>query len=77
LALTNARSTTTNNPATARLTGRLHPHTSRIVRNINSEVRSIVVATAMPKAAARLSEDRKPSVRPSVRIISAQLTKPM
>ena len=77
LALTNARSTTTKMPATARLTGRLQPQISRIARNIRIEVKSIVVATAMPNAAARLSEERKPMVSPSVRIISVQLTKPI
>ena len=41
------------------------------------EVSSIVVATAMPKAAARLSEERKPIVSASVKIINVQLTKPI
>ena len=77
MALTNARSTTTNKPATARPTGKLQPQTSRIAKNINTDVSSMVSDTAIPKAAARLSDDRKPKVRPSVRIISVQLTKPI
>jgi hypothetical protein len=76
LAATKARSTTTNTPATATLKARLQPHTSRIARNINIEVSNMVVATAMPKADARASEERKLSARPTVSAIKAQLTKP-
>ena len=37
----------------------------------------MVSDTAMPKAAARLSDERNPSVRASVSAISVQFTKPM
>ena len=65
-----------NRPATATASHRLHPQTSRMVRKIRIVVRNMVSDTAMPKAAARLSEERKASVKPSVSAISTQLTKP-
>ena len=52
LAVTKDKSTTTNRPATAALSQRLQPHTSRIARKISIEVSSIVSATAIPKAEA-------------------------
>src|SRR5271169_2740303 len=76
LAVTKERSTTMNSPATTRLAGRLQFQISRITRNISTEVSNIVSETATPNAAARLSEERKASVSPSVNAISAQLTKP-
>src|SRR5471032_2954223 len=76
LAETNERSTTINNPATSRLAGRLQPQISRITKNISTDVSSMVSETATPNAAARLSEERKASVSPSVNVISTQLTEP-
>ena len=66
----------TNRPATAALAAKLQPQTARMAMNISIEVNSIVSATAMPKAEARLSEERKLTVSASVRTISVQLTKP-
>ena len=66
-----------NTPAVPSASGSFQPQISRIVMNISTEVSSMVSDTAMPKAAARLSDERKPSVRPSVRIIKVQLTKPI
>ena len=38
---------------------RLQRQISRIARNINIDVNSMVIETAMPNAAARLSDERK------------------
>jgi hypothetical protein len=48
LAATKATSMVMNAPATAMLTGRLHPHISRIARYIKIDVSNIVSDTAMP-----------------------------
>ena len=65
-----------NRPEVNRLAGRLQFQISRITRNISTEVSNIVSETATPNAAARLSEERKASVSPSVSAISTQLTGP-
>ena len=64
LAATNDKSTTMNSPATIRLAGRLQFQISRITRNISTEVSSIVSDTAMPNAAARLSDERNVMRKP-------------
>ena len=76
LAATNDPSTVMNSPATSKLKGKLQRQTSRIAMNISTLVSSIVIETAMPNAAARLSDDRNAMVRTSVSAIKAQLTKP-
>src|SRR5208283_1042730 len=76
LAVTKDRSTVTNSPATMRLTARRQCQMSRIARNIRIEVSNMVIDTAMPKAAAKLSEDRNDTVKTSVSAIKIQLTKP-
>jgi hypothetical protein len=77
LALTKERSTTMKMPAVAMASGRLQCQISRIARNSSTEVRNMVRNTAMPKAAARLSEERKPKVSAKVNTIRTQLTKPI
>ena len=49
---------------------------SRIARNISTEVKSMVSDTAIPKAVARLSDERNVIVSTSVSVIKSQLTKP-
>ena len=73
---TNAKSITAKHPATSPASGRLQRQISRMAMNSSTVVSAIVSDTAMPYAAARLSDFRNPSANPMVTIISSQLTVP-
>ncbi len=52
---------------------RLHRHNSRATTKASSVVMTIVIVTAIPYAAARFVDERKPNTSPTVAIISIQL----
>src|SRR5579872_1933354 len=77
LADTNERSTSAKLPASSALGNELQPHSSRIAAKASPDVNNMVSETATPNAAARLSEDRKPSASDTVAAMRSQLTGPM
>jgi hypothetical protein len=76
LEMKNAASISRKTPATPTLASRLHCQISRIAISNKAEVISIVADTAMPYAAARLSDLPNPMVSAIVTTISIQFTGP-